>query len=144
MENKFERNKDKLIEYIKLKSNVIAVYLFGSFADNTYNENSDIDLAVLYDEKNDLGEHVSDSVDIEKIFDNTKVDYINLEEVSLFFRFHILKNGKIVYAKDEDKLYNYIYKTQKAYIEMKYSRDKYEAYVLNHSSLKEDGEEEYE
>ena len=141
MENKFEKNKDKLIEFLKSKRNILAVYLFGSFVDNTYNENSDIDLAVLYDGKSDLGEHVSDSVDIEKIFDNTKIDYIDLEEVSLFFRFNILKNGKIIYIKDEEKLYDYVYKTQKSYIEMKYSRDKYEDYVLNHSSLKEDGEE---
>lgn len=141
MENKFEKNKDKLIEFLKSKRNILAVYLFGSFVDNTYNENSDIDLAVLYDGKSDLGEHVSDSVDIEKIFDNTKIDYIDLEEVSLFFRFNILKNGKTIYIKDEEKLYDYVYKTQKSYIEMKYSRDKYEDYVLNHSSLKEDGEE---
>ena len=141
MENKFERNKDKLINFIKEKDNVLAVYLFGSFADNTYNENSDIDLAVLYDGKTDLGEHVSDSIDIERIFENTKIDYIDLEEISLFFRFNILKNGKKIYIKDEEKLYDYVYKTQKLYIDMKYSRDKYEDYVLNHSSLEEDGVE---
>lgn len=138
MENVFERNKEKLIKFIKEKDNIIAVYLFGSFADGSYNEKSDIDLAVLYDSKCDFGSHISDMIDIEKIFDNTKVDYIDLEEINLFFRFNILKNGKNIYTKDIDKLYDYVHRTQNLYIDMKYSRDKYVEYVLNHSSIKND------
>lgn len=137
MKNVFERNKEKLIKYIKEKENIIAIYLFGSFADGSYNEKSDIDLAVLYEKKYDFTLHVSDMIDIEKIFENTKVDYIDLEEVNLFFRFSILKNGKIIYVKNEEKLYDYIHRTQISYIDMKYSRDKYVNYVLNHSSIKD-------
>ena len=112
--------------------------MFGSYADNTYNEKSDIDLAVLYDIDYNVLEHASDMIDIERIFDNTKIDYIDLTKVNLFFRFNILKNGKIIYVTDEDKLYQYVYKTQHQYIEMKPSRDKYAEYVLNHSSFEED------
>lgn len=137
MKNVFERNKEKLIKYIKEKENIIAIYLFGSFADGSYNEKSDIDLAVVYEKKYDFTLHVSDMIDIEKIFENTKVDYIDLEEVNLFFRFSILKNGKIIYVKNEEKLYDYIHRTQISYIDMKYSRDKYVNYVLNHSSIKD-------
>ncbi len=135
MRNIFEKNKEKLIEFIKKKKNIIAVYLFGSYADNTYNEKSDIDLAVIYSNEVDLSEHVSDMVDLERIFENTKVDYIDLNQVSLFFRFNILKKGKVIYFDNEDKLYDYVYKTQHQYIEMSYSRQKYEDYVLNHSSI---------
>lgn len=138
MKNIFEKNKDKFIDYIKKNKSIIAVYLFGSYADNTYNEKSDIDLAVLYDIDYNVLEHASDMIDIERIFDNTKIDYIDLTKVNLFFRFNILKNGKIIYVTDEDKLYQYVYKTQHQYIEMKPSRDKYAEYVLNHSSFEED------
>lgn len=138
MKNVFERNKEKLIKYIKEKDNIIAIYLFGSFADGSYNEKSDIDLAVLYEKKYDFTLQVSDMIDIEKIFENTKVDYIDLEEVNLFFRFSILKNGKIIYVKNEEKLYDYIHRTQISYIDMKYSRDKYVNYVLNHSSINDE------
>lgn len=138
MRNIFEKNKEKLIEFIEKRENIIAVYLFGSYADNTYNEKSDIDLAVLYSNEIDLSEHVSDMVDLERIFENVKVDYIDLNQVSLFFRFSILKNGKAIYVADENKLYDYVYKTQHQYIEMSYSRQKYENYVLNHSSINEE------
>lgn len=46
--------------------------------------------------KYDFTLHVSDMIDIEKIFENTKIDYIDLEEVNLFFRFSILKNGMLL------------------------------------------------
>lgn len=134
----FKKNKEKLIDFISKKEEVLGLYLFGSYADETYNENSDIDLAVVYDTKYDISNHVSDMIDIEKIFDNTRVDYINLDEVSLFFRFSILKNGVLLYTKNSDKLYEYVYKNQDLYIDMKYSRDVYKNYLLNNSSINEE------
>lgn len=65
------------------------------------------------------------SIDIEKIFNNAKIDYINLEEVNVFFRFKILKSGKLLYTTNEDKLFDYVHKVQSQYIEMSYSRKKY-------------------
>ena len=136
--NKFEKNKNKLFRYLKSFDDILGVYLFGSYNDGSYNENSDIDIAVVYNKKKDVLEHDAMSVDIEKIFDNTKVDYINLEDVNIFFKFKIIKNGKLIYVTNEDKLYEYIHKVQNKYIEMSYSRKKYKEYVLNHNSLKGD------
>lgn len=136
--NKFEKNKNKLFRYLKSFDDILGVYLFGSYNDGSYNENSDIDIAVVYNKKKDVLEHDSMSVDIEKIFDNTKVDYINLEDVNIFFKFKIIKNGKLIYVTNEDKLYEYIHKVQNQYIEMSYSKKKYKEYVLNHDSLKGD------
>lgn len=136
--NKFEKNKNKLFRYLKGFDDILGVYLFGSYNDGSYNENSDIDIAVVYNKKKDVLEHDAMSVDIEKIFDNTKVDYINLEDVNIFFKFKIIKNGKLIYVTNEDKLYEYIHKVQNQYIEMSYSKKKYKEYVLNHDSLKGD------
>ena len=71
--NKFEKNKNKLFRYLKSFDDILGVYLFGSYNDGSYNENSDIDIAVVYNKKKDVLEHDAMSVDIEKIFDNTKV-----------------------------------------------------------------------
>ena len=52
----------------------------------------------------------------------------------------VAKVGVIIFysawlTKNKEKLYDYIYKNQKSYIEMIYSRKKYEKYVLERSSL---------
>ena len=49
MINIFEKYKDDFLIYIEDEENIKVVYLFGSFADSTYNENSDIDIAIVYD-----------------------------------------------------------------------------------------------
>ena len=50
MVNIFEKYKNDFLEFIKNESNICIAYLFGSYANETYNENSDIDIAVVYKE----------------------------------------------------------------------------------------------
>ena len=45
---------NKFIEEIKKKYNITAVILFGSYAKGTANENSDIDIAVVSDDFDDI------------------------------------------------------------------------------------------
>ena len=45
---------DKFVEEIKKKYNVTAIILFGSYAKGTENENSDIDIAVISNEFEDI------------------------------------------------------------------------------------------
>ena len=68
MVNIFEKYKAKYIDYIKEKNNIKIAYLFGSFADGTYNENSDIDIAVIYKSDIDDYDHAGESIEISKIF----------------------------------------------------------------------------
>ena len=53
--NKYIINSiNKFIEEIKKHYNVTAIILFGSYAKGTENENSDIDIAVISDEFEDI------------------------------------------------------------------------------------------
>ena len=137
MKNIFLENKNTFEEFIKKDNNVVAVYLFGSYADNTFNEKSDIDIAVLYKDNN-LDVHLKNQVEAEKIFNNISIDYINLNDAGLFFKFSILKKGKLIYLNEKYSKYfyeEYLRKIQDNYIEMSYSKKKYDDYILNHSSL---------
>lgn len=140
MENIFEKYKDKYLDYIKGNKDILAVYLFGSYSDGTYHEKSDIDLGVLYysEEKEHIDRHLIASVDVEKIFGNTPVDYVDLKSSNIFFRYKVFKTGKVIYCDNEDKLYEYIREHQDQYIEMSYHRKMYMNYIF-----KED-EEKYE
>lgn len=136
--NVFEKYKDSYLEYVKSNKDVLAVYLFGSYSDNIYHEKSDIDLGILYysEEKEHIGSHLMASVDVERIFGNTRVDYVDLRSANIFFRYNVFRNGKLIYCTDEDKLYEYIRKYQDQYIEMLYSRKKYMDYIFREEKEK--------
>lgn len=135
MENIFEKHKTEFLEYIKNEGNIKAAYLFGSYADNSYDENSDVDIAVIYKSDMDEYEHAGKAANISKIFGNREVDYIDLEKVNVFLQFEILKKGKVIYSENKEDIIAFTKKVQQQYIEMDYLRKKYIDCVLN-----EDGE----
>ena len=130
MENIFEKYQNDFLDYIKKEGNIKIAYLFGSYADNTYNENSDIDIAVIYKEDMDEYDHAGKSIDVSKVFGYINVDYIDLEKVNVFLQFEILKKGKIIYCDNEKYLTDFMNKVQEQYIEMDYERQKYCSIVL--------------
>lgn len=125
MSNIFEKYKEDFLQYIRNEENIKIVYLFGSYADGTYNENSDIDIAVIYKGEMDEYDHAGKSLDVSKVFNYIHVDYIDLEKVNVFLQFEILKKGKLIYCEDEDYLIDFTRKVQEQYIEMDYERQKY-------------------
>lgn len=136
MVNIFEKHKEEFLEYIKKEGNIKAAYLFGSYADNTYDENSDIDIAVIYNHDMDEYDHAGKSIDVSILFGNTPVDYIDLEKTNISLQFEILKKGKVIYSTDDNYLIDFTRRVQELYIEMDYTRKKYINYVL-----REEGEE---
>lgn len=130
MTNIFEKHKEDFLQYIHNEGNIKIAYLFGSYADGTYNENSDIDIAVIYKGDMDEYDHAGKSLDVSKIFNYMHVDYIDLEKVNVFLQFEILKKGKLMYCEDEDYLIDFTRKVQEQYIEMDYERQKYFKAVL--------------
>lgn len=131
MENIFEKYQNDFLEYIRNEKNIRVAYLFGSYADNTYNENSDIDIAVIYKEDMDEYDHAGKSLDVSKVFGYIHVDYIDLEKVNVFLQFEILKKGKLIYCDDEDYLMGFTRRVQDQYIEMDYERQKYFKAILS-------------
>lgn len=136
MENIFEKHKKKFLEYIKNEKNIKVAILFGSYANDTYDENSDVDIAVIYKENMDEYEHAGKSIDVSKVFGDTPVDYVDLEKTNIFLQFEIIDKGRIIYCENEEEFMKFSRQVQDKYIEMDYERKKYISYVL-----REDGEE---
>ena len=55
MTDSVKRALDTYIEYISGQEGVLQIYLFGSFADGTPHEHSDIDLMVIVDDSQHTG-----------------------------------------------------------------------------------------
>jgi len=98
MEEVIEKIKDKILQVIDCE----AVVLFGSYARETQNEESDIDIAFKSKQEVTKKEIFQLKQELEEIA-NRDIDLINLDEIGEIFRYEILINGKTVYCKDEFK-----------------------------------------
>jgi len=76
------------------------VYLFGSMARNEMDDNSDIDLIVVFDGKEDLGDRFLDFIlDIQKKF-NRRADVITEKMLSKnpYFKKNVENDLEIIYG----------------------------------------------
>ena len=94
------------LRFFKKRSDITAVYLFGSLATNTASALSDIDLAILY--KTDPADITETRIDlittISKILGTDNVDIQVLHSaMSLPLAEQILKYGRILVDSDPDK-----------------------------------------
>jgi predicted nucleotidyltransferase len=97
-------NKSKIIEIIlKYYSNCQAIYLFGSHANNSDNQQSDIDIALLlhHKEAKNIKNFLLTEIhqELENYF-NKDVDLINLRQTNSTLQMQIIFNGEIIYNPD--------------------------------------------
>lgn len=78
---------------------VLGVWLFGSQADGTATERSDIDLAVLYDRELTVHEELRFEAAVGDALQTDNVDVINLRNANLLLRFRAIA-GKLLYERD--------------------------------------------
>lgn len=117
MEDVFEKLKNKLIEHIDCE----AIVLFGSYARETQNAESDIDIAFKSNKeisKKDIFELKQELEDIA----NKDIDLINLDNIGDGFRYEILINGRTLYCKDNVKFELYKLDMYREYLDLNESR----------------------
>lgn len=115
---------------------VLAVFLFGSQADGTATARSDIDLAVLFGRDLDFKAELDFQValcDVLEIYE--KVDVVNLNRVPLRLRYRAI-SGKLLYARDEVPVADFVERTLIEYPDCKYRLDRFNAEFLK--SLKDE------
>ena len=70
-----------------------AIYLFGSFANETFNEKSDIDIAILYKKKLNKIELFKKQEELFLKF-NRDIDLIDLQNINDVFAYEIINTSK--------------------------------------------------
>ncbi len=88
----------KVIETIKAHPNVIAIYLFGSHAKGEATPMSDVDVAVILENPTpeteaDIGSLASPEIDV-----------VLFHRLPLHIKFEVLKHGRELFVRDEEKL----------------------------------------
>ena len=101
MNNLLESNQlNQIINLSKQNSNIVALILFGSYANQTYNDKSDIDLCIIRTKNSENG----DFLDILDFKDNI-FDIHFLDKLPDYIQFRIFSEGKILYINDEPIFY---------------------------------------
>lgn len=95
---------------IKKDNSVLVAYLFGSQIKDKANKYSDIDIAVLFDNKVDKKNYTDKQIALASGLSealNKEIDIIILNQASLFLKYHILKEGMKIYEKPGRNEHNF-------------------------------------
>lgn len=116
---KLQGAKDVLRDYP-----VRFAYLFGSYAKQDTGPLSDIDIAVYLDDS--LDEYKRFDLRLELIsrmsgiFKTDKIDLVILNDIDLALAYRVVKDGKIIYCKDELEQIRFEAKTMSLYFDNQY------------------------
>ncbi len=96
-----------LIQRLKQDDDVIATYLFGSYAEGKQTPVSDVDLAVLFDQNFPRKFFFEKKLDLlftaTSILKTDAVDLVILNEAPPALSYQVLKKGKLLFEKPETK-----------------------------------------
>lgn len=90
---------------LKAFPEAVAIYLFGSRADGTFNPDSDFDLAILLPRHKPADDHTLFNLqqDISSSI-NHDVDLICLNNTTLVMQFLVTSNGLLLFEKDKTEI----------------------------------------
>src|SRR5436189_236399 len=95
----------QLKEFAQTRPEIIAVYLYGSYANGTARPGSDIDIAILFShagpELLDAEIEVNNALTARPGLEKAEVAALN--RVPLKLQAEILQNGQRVYSRDEER-----------------------------------------
>ena len=110
MKRDIEQIREILVQYFqKDRPEIEVAYIFGSVAQETSNLLSDIDIAVILNEKQiderlySYGYKADLLADLIKILKTNEVDLVILNQVNSLLRHRVLYFGKLLYSKNEKK-----------------------------------------
>jgi len=86
--------KQQLLDYLSLNNNVVFAYLFGSYANDTYDKNSDIDIA-LYLKENTLDVKLQINYEISKLL-KKDIDIVILNDIKNIYLLENILNGIVL------------------------------------------------
>ena len=123
LEDKFEQ----LRKFLADQSIVEAAWIFGSYGTDTQNENSDIDIAVLFGRETLLAEELKLESDICELLRTDQVDVVILNNASIFMKHSVFVSGKLLYERTADTESDFFESVMKYYPDAAIYRRKFDA-----------------
>lgn len=122
---------------LKEEPRILACYIFGSYAKENYNKESDFDIAFIVENKkiitDDAVYELIKNIPFPKNLDISVVDKTS----SPIFLFQIINSGTRIYAKDENKANDFEAYVLRYYYDTQHLRNIYSYYLKEKFSQKQ-------
>ena len=124
---------DDLKKYFKSNSNIVAVWFIGSYGTVDQTDDSDIDIALLFDKPIDILDEMDILCKISELVEFDNIDTINLLCAPITLQFKVIDEGRSIYEKDYYKVCDFMeeifnrYRDEKYYLD-RFMHDFYESY----------------
>ena len=113
---------DGLLQQVRVDIDVCAVFLFGSVAKGITNSLSDVDICIVLNNKLD-----------DLTMSHKKLEYLSLvdydisifQQLPLYIRQRVIREGIVLFCRNEDRLYELVFKTIKEFKDFKPIYDEY-------------------
>lgn len=116
---------DNLKKYFMSNNNIVAVWIIGSYGTKQQTENSDIDIALLFNKPINIMDEMDISCKISEIIDFDNIDTINLLDAPITLQFKVIDEGRNIYEKDYYKVCDFMEEVFKKYTDEKYYLDRF-------------------
>jgi len=118
-----DRSQEALLEKARQDADVLAVFLFGSRARGDDAPGSDTDLCVA------LAARQPDPLSLSR----KRLEYLEFDgldvhvfqQLPLYIRHRVLKEGRVLFVRDEDALYELAFRTVQAFEDFRYRYQEY-------------------
>lgn len=114
-----------LKNYFKSNTNIVAAWFIGSYGTADQTEDSDIDIALLFDKPVDILAEMDISCKISEIVEFDNIDTINLLCAPITLKFKVIDEGRSIYEKDYYKVCDFMEETFNKYRDEKYYLDRF-------------------
>ena len=115
---KIEHILKKLVEKAREDPQLLAIFLFGSFARGDERPDSDVDVCLVLEPgmytKLELSEK---KIEYLKYFN---LDVKIFQQLPIYIRHRVLKEGKTLFCRDEDRLYELAFRTAQQFEDFKH------------------------
>ena len=136
-----EEYRRRLRDFFKEKDEVILVYIFGSQVKGNLSSLSDVDIAIYLDEKLNKKDRFNLRlrliVKVCGILGCRRVDLVVLNDAPLRLYYNIIKEGIVLYSRDELKRIRSEAKIMSKYLDQKYYQDRHNKILLD--QIKKEG-----
>ncbi|SHJ54540.1 type VII toxin-antitoxin system MntA family adenylyltransferase antitoxin [Paramaledivibacter caminithermalis] len=123
--NKLKPKLNRIVSFYNIK----LMYVFGSYAKDKNNKNSDLDIAVLLEKEYNPIVKLNIIGDLVEIFKRDDIDLVILNDANPVLRHQIIKHGKILYEDSEETKVNFEVKVLKEYMDMEHFRKTQMKYI---------------